>query len=529
MRGQNTFLFAALGRRWALAGLLALAGCGSDPAATADTGVDSDAADVTTADGADTTTSIGDETYFPVPPPAGPVPESLTGARWAAHYTDDVAPFWTAAEALGTPEGNFPTYRGMDGRVLPKSERRPRMISRQTLGYALGYLLTGDVQLLEYAQAGADWLRAHAIDRTKGGCRELLNAEGGDIGSVRTAQDLSYCMTGLAALFFVTRDPALEADLESARGWLFDPAKYWDAENNRIRDGLAADMTTEVDVEGDGGWELVAQLDPINAFMLLAQPVMSTEQGRQRFLDGLRTLVQTMVDDFRQDGLFWGVSTNKGKYGTKHVDWGHILKSYWMVLQVDKRLADHPFHDVVFDQVYTLVDRAYDADNGRWSKRPTSASNVEYGSDWWIYAEEDQIAATLDLIDHRYTETLAATAGHWLSDYVDGTYEIGEIIPGIKRDGSPVWTWPATDNAKCNEWKNAFHSSEHALIMSLLGQYREDGEVELHFAVPADQVETFIAKPYTFEGRVVGREAGAHFTLGGRELTAVTVRFRDIY
>ncbi|TNF29162.1 MAG: hypothetical protein EP329_16465 [Deltaproteobacteria bacterium] len=527
--------------RWPLLNTLALVGavtlttflsaaCGDDGAAGDDT-VATDAADVSpddTADGADTASTAGDEVYFPVAPPAE-VPEALDGDRWITHYVDDIAPYWATAEALGTPVGNFPTYRGMDGRVLSPSERRPRMISRQILGYALGYLLTGERSLLEHAQAGADWLRAHAIDRTKGGCREILTADGGASGSVRTAQDLSYCMTGLAALFFVTRDPALESELEAARGWLFDPAKYWDAENGRVRDALADDMTTEVDVESDGGWELVAQLDPVNAFMLLAQPVMSTEAARKRFLDGLKTLVQVMIDDFWQDGIFWGVSTNKGQYGTKHVDWGHTLKSYWMVLQVDKRLPDHPFHDLVFDNVYTLVDRAFDADNGRWSKRPTSATAVEYGSDWWIYAEEDQVAATLDLIDHRYTETLGQTAGHWLTDYVDQVYDIGEIIPGIKRDGSPVWSWPATDNAKCNQWKSAFHSSEHALVMSILGQYYGDGEVELHFAVPAADVDTFIAKPYTFDGRVVAREAGESFTLGGRELTEVTVKFRDLY
>jgi len=509
---------------------LGFAACGGDSGGEDDTAVPDVEGDATadTADGTDTTTSIGDEVYFPVAPPDD-VPEVLSGDRWVTHYEDDIAPYWLMTEALGEPVGNFPTFRGMDGRVLGQSERRPRMISRQVLGYALGYLLTGDRVLIEHAQAGADWLRAHAIDRTKGGCHELLTKSGEAAGSVRTAQDLSYCMTGLAALFFVTRDPAIEADLEAARGWIFDPNKYWDADNGRVRDGLENDMATEVDVENDGGSELVAQLDQINAFMLLVQPVMSTENARQRFLDGLETLVGVMVDDFLKDGIFWGVSNKQGQYGTKHVDWGHTLKSYWMVLQVDKRLADHPFHDVVFDQVYTLVDRAFDADNGRWSKRPTSATGVEYGSDWWIYAEEDQLAATLDLIDHRYTDTLAQTAGNWLTDYVDQSYEIGEIIPGIKRDGSPVWSWGASDSAKCNQWKSAFHSSEHALVMSILGQYYDDAEVELHFAVPAAEVETFIAKPYTFDGRVVSREAGETFTLGGRELTEVTVTFTDLY
>jgi len=508
----------------ALAGLFAitaLPACGDD-------GTPADA-DATDALGGDTLAPLGDDVYFPVPPPTTEVPANLAAARWVTHYQDDLRPYWTSAEAVGTPEGNFPTYRGMDGRVLANTERRPRMLSRQTWSYAAGYLLTGERRLLELSAAGTAWLRAHAFDRAKGGCHELLTKDGAAAGSTRTAQDLSYCVMGLGGYYFVTRDPAVEADLELARGWLFDPAKYWDADAGRIRDALAADMTTPVDVEGDGGSELVAQLDPINAFMLLVQPVLSTPAARDRFLTGLRTLGDVMVADFYQDGLFWGVDTNKGKYGTKHVDWGHILKSYWMLLQIDKRLADHPFHDVIFPTVHDLLTRAYDAENGRWSRRPRSATAVDYGSDWWIYAEEDQLAATLDLIDHRYTETLAETAGHWLSDYVDKVYDAGEIIPGIQRDGSPSWNWSAADNAKCNEWKNGFHAAEHALILGLLGDYRDDGEASLHFAVPPAEADTFIAKPYLFEGREVRRVKGETFTLGERELVEVTVTFTDLY
>ena len=478
---------------------------------------------------ADTFAPLGDDVYHPVAPPDAAVPEALAADRWVAHYQDDLRPYWVAPEALGTPEGNFPTFRGMDGRVLPQTERRPRMLSRQTWAYAAGYLLTGERRLLELSAAGASWLRDHAIDRDLGGCHELLTAAGAPAGSVRTAQDLSYCVMGLAGFYFVTRDPAAEQDLLLARDWLFDPAKYWDADAGQIRDALAADMSTPVDVEGDGGRELVAQLDPVNAFMLLVQPVLSTPAARASLLADLRTLGQVMVDDFLSDGLFWGVDTNHGKYGTKHVDWGHTLKSYWMLLQIDKRLPDHPFHAVVFPAVHDLLARAYDAENGRWSKRPKSATAVEYGSDWWIYAELDQIAATLDLIDRRYTDTLAQTAGHWLTDYVDRVYAAGEVIPGIKRDGSPAWTWPAADNAKCNAWKNGFHSAEHALVLGLLGDFRDDGEASLHFAVPPADADTFIARPYLFDGRELRREKGETFTVGGRELMAVKVTFGELY
>lgn len=520
--------------RWsvglALAGALALTtlpACGDDAPDPADTDVALDATPDASTDTA-SDIAIGDAVYGPTPPPVGPIAEALRGDRWVTHFREDLEGYWTMTEALGTPEGNFPTFRGMDGRVLANSDRRPRMLSRQTYAYAAAYMMTGDRRLLELAHAGVTWLRTRAIDRTRGGCHEQLTAAGAPKAGVRTAQDLSYCVMGLAAYYFVTRDAATENDLLAARGWLFDPARYWDAEAGRIRDALADDMSTEVDVEGDGGWELVAQLDPINAFMLLVQPVLSSQTDRDRFLADLRLLGELLVAEFFDDGIFWGVH-DKRSFGTRHVDFGHALKSFWMLLQIDKRLADHPFHDLVSTHVDALVARAYDADNGRWAKRPTSATAVEYGSDWWIYAEADQITATLNLSDHRYLETLANTQANWLTDYVDDRFEAGEVIPGIKRDGSPVWSWSASDNAKCNQWKNGFHSVEHALVLMIAGHHLEGRDVTLHFAVPPGDAMTFTARPYLFDGREVGRDVGETFTLGDRELVEVAVRFRDLY
>lgn len=497
----------------------------NDTLDTADVGADSvDANDAED----DTEVPLGDDVYGPRPRPPGPLPEVLLGPGWVSHWRTQIAPFWTSAEALGTPVGNFPTYRGMDGRVTGSSRRRPRMISRQVYAYSAGYLMTGDATLLAHAKAGVDWLQAHAIDRVNGGCYAELDADGNPVDGVRTAQDLAYCMMGIGAWYFVTRDPGVEADLLAARNLFFDPARYWDSAKGRVRDALGSDMTTPVDVENDGGSELVAQLDPVNAFMLLVQPVLARPGDRALFLEDLRKLGQVLVRDFHHDGLFWGVDTNKGRFGTKHVDFGHIAKTYWMLLEIDKRLPDHPFHDLVVAELPPLLARAYDADNGRWAKRPTGTSTVEYGSDWWIYAELDQISATLDLAvpsDVGYVETRAATAGHWLTDYVDATWGL-EVIPSIKRDGSRGWSWPVTDTAKCNEWKNGFHSSEHALILSLLGDALADLPTTLHFALVDPTLDV---RPYLFHGRELDRTPSTPITVGTLSLMPLAVRFTDLW
>ena len=333
-------------------------------------------------------------------------------------------------------------------------------------------------------------------------------------------------MLGVAAYFFVTRDPEAEAVILETRDLLFSDV-FWDATQGRIRDAVSADLSTEVDVESDGGWELVAQLDPINAFLLLTQPVLTDAARRSQFLDDLRTLGDLMVERFYADGVFWGVHNKQGQFRTKHVDFGHTLKAYWMLLEIDKRLPDHPYFHLVQDNVHDQIDLAWDRSNELWKKRLISPSQAESGSDWWIYAEEDQIAATLNMMDGRYVDVLAKSSDKWDRYYVDA--EFGEVVPGLNRSGSRAYNWPPDDTAKCNQWKSGYHSSEHALVLYLTGRYLEDAPATLHFAVPEADLDTFEARPYFFHGEAGARTAGSTVAVGGRTLRQVAVEFSELY
>lgn len=85
----------------------------------------------------------------------------------------------------------------------------------------MSFALTGDVCLLRRAELGVRWRLDHAVD-AHGGCHAQLRADGTPIDGAKTAhQDLSYCMLGLAAWYFVTRDAEAEVALLSARDLLF--------------------------------------------------------------------------------------------------------------------------------------------------------------------------------------------------------------------------------------------------------------------------------------------------------------------
>ena len=51
------------------------------------------------------------------------IPEVLRGDTWLRHHREDLMPYWDRPEALGEPLGNFPSFRGRDGELLPETPR----------------------------------------------------------------------------------------------------------------------------------------------------------------------------------------------------------------------------------------------------------------------------------------------------------------------------------------------------------------------------------------------------------------------
>ena len=449
-------------------------------------------------------------------PPTTPPPAPLDPVIWTAHHHDDLLPFWTSADALGVPAGNFPTWRQMDGvPVSAKPNRKPRMMGRQIYAYAIGFMLSGDETLLGHARDGNRWLLDHARDASNGGWHSDLHQDGTPvlpgnvegIATTRWSQDLSYVVMGPAAWFFVTRDAEAEGAVLAARDALFDPARFWDATGGRIKDGLDATMATEQWMGAAGSWQLVAQLDPITAFELLVQPVLTDPARRAQALGDLRTLATLVRTKFWQDGIFWGATGSIGVLPSDHTDYGHILKSYWALTQIDKRLDDRPFASFLASNAGATLGRSYDSANGRWAKRPNAAGGSDYGSDWWAYAEADQLAATLALHDPAWIPTVDTTTFHFLNEYVDRSRPARELVSSLQRNGTG-YGWLTTDTSKCNDWKNGFHSTEHALVMFLFGHYLANTPAPLYFALlPADlDAQARASRPYTFQGRYVSHE-----------------------
>ncbi|HEX5087286.1 MAG TPA: AGE family epimerase/isomerase [Nocardioides sp.] len=464
-------------------------------------------------------------------------PEVLQGDTWLRHHREDLLPYWDRPEALGEPIGNFPSFRGRDGGLLPGStDRRLSTLARQVYGYSLAFMMTGEDRYLTYAKAGLDWINAKAKDPVYGGYYGRLDVDGnpvdpdadGDPDPTHADKELfDLASLGLAygMYFNVTRDPAAEADLLAVRDLIFD--KYYDAAQNRMKDALTYDLTTEVDTDDNGG-DITDLLVPGTAVLLPNLAILTDPDRRAQFKDDLRRVTDSLIARHKNTAAtnpnqrfwFWGRTIRFGSFTAQQTDFGHNLKSYAMIYNANNLFPDRPWQDLGADRT-RLLQRAWDEPAARWNQRLRSfaAGNAVPDSEWWIHDEADQLLAAMDLHDgFASQDQLARSSRSFLDVFVDRDpfHPARETFARIARDPD------TTDLRKSFFGKNMLHNDEHALVMYLHGRAFEGRPAKLYYAFPAASALTAAAKPYWFdaagETRTVTRDVT---TLPGHKVVEV--------
>jgi hypothetical protein len=446
------------------------------------------------------------------------------------HLERDLLPFWTTPAALGTAPGAFPTFRCHDGRAWDPEDPCPeladappwirdalardyvRMRSRQTYLYAVGFHLTGDERLLGLARAGARRIGA-AVDAA-GSVPSWYDAQGHPDGggAERTTQDLAYALLGPAAYWYVTRDPELLPVLLRVEEHVF--AAYW-----RDDWGMLAWTLAGPEAERQ---ELVAQLDQVNAYLLLLAPLLP-EPHRGAWLADLRRLAAVLVERYWDEelGLFWGRLDDPAekRLGGRHVDFGHSIKALWMLERIGVTTGDERLVAWARPRAARLLARAFVAETGCWAELPRPDGTLGTGLTWWSFAELDQTAATLALADREQARYLPATARCWQAHLVDAAQ-------------GGVWAWadpldPQRHYGKAFQWKNGYHEAEHALLSMLVAAALHGEPAELFYALPAGAGnEAYV--PYLLHGRPLARQVGrAAGALPGH--TIERVQFGDLH
>jgi mannose/cellobiose epimerase-like protein (N-acyl-D-glucosamine 2-epimerase family) len=486
----------------------------------------------------------GETTHRPAPRVAPGELPSL--ARWRQHVTDELMPFWLTEDALGTPVGNFPTFRCNDGTALHRDAPCPelaeppgwiaselgreytRMKSRQTFLYGVAFHITGEERYLTYARAGVAWLRQHAYERDTGSAVTYwANGKAAPAPDQRTTQDLAYAQVGLAFYYYLTRDPEVLADLLGLERHVM--TRYWDA-SPAPRGGMLRWVLSDGDTAGDPQrQELVAQLDQINAYMLLLAPLLENAQVARDWQHDLIELARVVKDRFfaPEHGMFWGTlhDPESRKLGSRHTDFGHSIKALWMLYLTGQRTGERDLVELARSRVGPLLARAAQP-SGCWASGLRADGSLDRGSQWWIFAELDQAAATLagrEASAAPYASYLAASYACWFTRFVDHRHH--EVWPSIPAD----WTAAMFDEhppAKLFHWKNGYHSLEHALIALITTAGLTGQHLPLYYAFvavpPRDRIQ-----PYYFAGTITDERTHPlpqHGGLHGRRVEFADLR-----
>ena len=440
-----------------------------------------------------------------------------TGPEWVTHILEDLLPFWITPAALGDPIGNFPTFRANDGSVIdpenpPKEfvdigsddpwltkrlgRQYTRMVSRQVFAYCVSYHMTGDEGYLQYAKAGVHYIFTKMIDKYGHFYTWIENGKGWPENErQRISQDLAYAIMGPAMYYYITRDPEVLKVLLNTKNYIFD--KY--QKDNQLR-WINEDFSDMEESHLAAQKELVAQLDQINGYLLITTTVLDPK-NREAWLKDMLMLANTIKNDYfsEDENLFWGRIDRPEckKLGQPHVDFGHTIKTLWMMYLIGKRFDEKELMDFAHQHMPQVFKEAYDQDMKTWIEKKLHYNEPEKGRDriWWVHNELDQAAATLALVEpEEYVKYLVTTYRFWFFEFVDPAGK--EVWHGLTGPypGKPMYL-------KAHLWKNSFHDFEHALMGYITSQALQKCPVDLYYAFVKKPDDDLI-QPYLLKGDI---------------------------
>jgi mannose/cellobiose epimerase-like protein (N-acyl-D-glucosamine 2-epimerase family) len=372
----------------------------------------------------------------------------------------------------------------------------------------LAYHLTGDPRYLAYAKSGVDYLRQNVFDRENGGTYAYWDGDARTWKpgpAYRNPQELAYSLLGVSFYYYLTHDPEVLSDILAVQKYIIE--NYYNPDLNALQWTLASDgESNPLDKR------LVAQLDQLNAYMVLLTPLLP-EPEQAAWKQDMIHLADIMLDEFysSEDNLFFLSANTADEVSSANAttDFGHTIKAMWMIRAVGLLVGDSELVTFAETNGARVLSRAYLADSGSWALSVQQGGDINPDKDWWTYAELDQFASSLALNDPMQANYLPQTTDYYFSYFVDHDY--GEVWSAL----NGATNQPYTDLPKAWPWKSAYHSFEHALVGYITAQQLYNQPVTLYYAFmqPPDLA---LVRPYFYTGNL-------------QQLKKTTVLGTDVY
>lgn len=443
------------------------------------------------------------------------VDNALDSKVWKEHMENDLMKFWDTPDAYDMEDGLFPTYRTNEGvKLSAEKENWPeefkaaladentaglvqpkynfiRAHSRQTYAYGIAFHMTGNTRYLELCRKGALAL-VDAMDGNYGMFvkKRKDTAEWDSQRRKRTSQDLAYGLTGLGMYYFLTHDRGIMHRIIQIKDYIF--STYMD-------DGKGY-LTWLPKHENDEQIQIVAQLDQLYAYMLMITPSLP-EPYQSIWKKDMKKIADILITQFYSEKyqFFWGTedTSNNMALGTDHTDFGHSVKTFWVIMKVGEMLGEPFYIEFARPKIDKILREAYIEETGSWARRYNEDGSLDMDKEWWILAELDQAAEILSIHDPSYYHYLNNTQRYWLDVMVD--HEYGEIWHMVSaEDDKPVINYP-----KLHNWKTSLHSFEHALFGYMTAARIKGETFDVYYALPEwERVSHRTVSPYMFFGNV---------------------------
>lgn len=465
------------------------------------------------------------------------IKEAVRPDQWKEHVVNDLMKFWDKEEITDMTDGLFPTYITNEGKRLPKEQENwptefkeavankdtkglidpdnnyIRAHSRLTYAFGIAFHMTGNPHYLEICRKGALAL-LDAFDGNYGMhvTREVESKKWDADYTKRTSQDLAYGMTGLGMYYFLTHDKTV----------LFKMLQYQDFIFRVYMDEGRGYLTWKPRHMKDPEVQIVAQLDQLYAYMLMVTPTLP-EPYQTEWKKDMKKIVDILITQFYSEeyGFFWGVDSgaHSQRLGTDHTDFGHSVKTFWVILKVGELLGEPYYVNFARPRIHKILEEAYIEKTGSWARRFDEKGNLDIDKEWWILAELDQACEILALNDPAYYRYLNNTHRYWFEHMVDKEHgEIWHYVDG--KTNEPLLCYP-----KAHNWKTSLHSFEHALFGYMTASRIKGEEFTLYYALPEwERPSHRNLAPYMFSGNVtsIGRGQKLDFMPDGNQVDKLT-------
>lgn len=335
----------------------------------------------------------------------------------------------------------------------------------------------------------------------------------------RTSQEQAYGLQGLAFYYYLTRDETVLNNIIDLKDDLFET--YYDSSRNIMKFRPTDTI--------DSRLQLTATLDQLNTYLLLLAPIVPNNY-KSIFETDLENLSQSLVDNFYspEHNVFWlrqgNVDDDRLLEG--NTDYGHSIKSLWMLQQAGEVLQDSNLVDFAESNATKLLAEAYHEPSGSWANNPYLDSDGNFTQDlnkiWWIYQELDQMAGTMCLDEASFCDNYLENTANWFFDnMVDETTINKGIYQTVSADGS------TTSGRKQWKFKSGFHSYEHALVGYITSSFAVDEDIELYYASSEDictsggGLKLGSIQPYYYEGNITECETNLISITGNDDLDSI--------